>query len=90
MDWKWVVRKREEATSPPSFWPEQWKARLAIDQEGSLLAFLGLFCIIAHPQGHFLEFFLPSPPARHFNTAVIMYICLCTLALGRVTNHCNI
>lgn len=60
MDWMWVMRKREEATSPPRFGPEQWKDRIAITRNGQLVLEQHSFCllfIIAHPERTFLDIF---------------------------------
>lgn len=54
------MRKREEATSPPRFGPEQWKDRIAITRNGQLALEQHSFCllfVIAHPERAFLDIF---------------------------------
>ena len=89
MDWMWVETKREQATSLPRFWPEQWKEGLAIRQnKKSVLQqtlFLSLLKNYHLPEEGFADSSpIITPSVQNCNSTAVMYICLCTLALWRV------
>lgn len=89
MDWMWVETKREQATSLPRFWPEQWKEGLAIRQnKKSVLQqtlFLSLLKNYHLPKEGFADSSpIITPSVQNCNSTAVMYICLCTLALWRV------
>ena len=78
----------------PRFWPEQWKEGLAIRRnKKSVLQqtlFLSLLKNYHLPQEAFADSSpVITPSIWNCNSTAVMYICLCTLALWRVTNHCN-
>lgn len=64
MDWMWAVKKREKEMSPPEFWPEQWKDKIAIDWNGKFVLeplLLNLFFLYHPPPRSLFRLFSNHP-----------------------------